>query len=474
MTGILMEGLLMEAGILIFGLNRVGMFLGGMLAVFSALIHKALNLLILYGWDLARLLDNLVRFAARQLNAEAVDGIKILLLLCVIYVAAGFIASLIGLATARRAEELRKSRNEDHIEEVPRNTLFAYSDPGRYSVSALFIHLLAIILFLLALIRLGTWWSMMLPLPYLVFCYLRYKRSLRQLLRPRLWIQLVLITFLAALFLRGIQTGNVFDSEGIKAGLMMNVRALLILTGFSAISVEMKNPVIRAILYQRGFASLYRSLSLAFAVLPGIMEEVGEGNRRWFRLKEIIITQLLKADQLFEYFKNLDRIRPSVTIITGARGEGKTSLLQERVDELKRAGKILAGFVAVGVHDATGQRTGYRIRQLMSGEEVDFCSIDGNPDWDAVGRFRINPRGLAMGMEWLSAEAVSESDMIVIDELGPLELSGRGWAPAIERILIESPKPMIWTVRRSLLTKISHKWNIGQIEVIDSAQEGEQ
>jgi nucleoside-triphosphatase THEP1 len=64
--------------------------------------------------------------------------------------------------------------------------------------------------------------------------------------------------------------------------------------------------------------------------------------------------------------------------------------------------------------------------------------------------------------------------MIVIDELGPLELSGRGWAPAIERILIESPKPMIWTVRRSLLTKISHKWNIGQIEVIDSAQEGEQ
>ncbi|MFO7616852.1 MAG: nucleoside-triphosphatase [Bacteroidales bacterium] len=474
MTGILMEGLLMEAGILIFGLNRFGLAVGGMLAVFSALIHKALNLLILYGWDLARLLDNLVRFAAKQMRAESIDGLRVLLLLGGVYLMAGLAASLLGVAAARRAQASGGAREGQKVSEAPGNTLFAYSDPGAYSVWVLIFHFLAIIALLVTLIRVDTWWSMLLPLPYLVFCYVRYKRSLRQLLRPRLWIQLVLITFLAALFLSGMQSGKLFDPEGVRAGVMMNVRALLILTGFSAISTEMKNPVIRAILYRRGFAPLYRSLSLAFAVLPGIMEEMGEGNRRPRRLRELLVAQLLRADQLFEHFRNLDRIRPGVTIITGDRGEGKTTLLLAKIDELKRAGALLAGFVAVGIQEPGGIRTGYRIRQVMNGEEVEFCTIGGEPDWERVGRFRINPLGLAKGMEWLAPEAVRSADVVVIDELGPLELSGRGWARVIERILKEDQKPMIWTVRRQLLKKMCHKWNVGRIEVIDPAQARDQ
>jgi len=63
MTGIFLEGLLMELAIIILGVNAAGMLIGGMLAVFSALLHKAVNLLIIYGWDLARLLDNLVNYA---------------------------------------------------------------------------------------------------------------------------------------------------------------------------------------------------------------------------------------------------------------------------------------------------------------------------------------------------------------------------------------------------------------------------
>jgi len=67
----------------------------------------------------------------------------------------------------------------------------------------------------------------------------------------------------------------------------------------------------------------------------------------------------------------------------------------------------------------------------------------------------------------MSPDNIHEADWLVIDELGPLELAGKGWAPLIERILREDPKPMIWTVRRQLAAKIAHKWNIGEVTIID-------
>ena len=61
---------------------------------------------------------------------------------------------------------------------------------------------------------------------------------------------------------------------------------------------------------------------------------------------------------------------------------------------------------------------------------------------------------------------VTGSDILVIDELGPLEMSGKGWSDLIGKILQEYPRPMIWTVRRSLAEKMAVRWNVGKVDII--------
>ena len=58
--------------------------------------------------------------------------------------------------------------------------------------------------------------------------------------------------------------------------------------------------------------------------------------------------------------------------------------------------------------------------------------------------------------------------MILIDEVGHLELKGKGWSNAIENITrINNTIPQLWIVRKSLVQKISRRWNIGNAYIFD-------
>jgi len=477
MTGILLEALLMEGFIRLAGINLTGMILGGMAGVFSALVHKVINLLILYGWNLASLFDNLVRFASKQIGFEDVGAARLLLLLSLVYLIAGALAAITGWKIAAGISPGIPSQAAP-LKGSPLSRLFQYSDPRKYSVLLLFLHLTALTLILLAMNRFDVITWLPLALIYLAFTLYRYRGGLRQFMRPRLWIQLLLITMLAAIFLQGVGSGTLFSWEGVKAGLIMNLRAMLLLTGFSAIGTEMRNPVVKAILYRRGFASLYQSLGLAFSILPQLLAEIGTPRKGSIRSGDLIRKALTRADSVYRQILEIDRSLPPVFLVVGHREEGKTRFLKEVVESLEsgagspESGDVgerfkLGGFCAEGVHNDAGERTGYRIRECGGREAVEFCRAGEADGSERIGKFNINPSGLEAGHTWLYPERVRGAGVVIIDEMGPLELSGRGWAPAIERLLSECPKPMIWTVRRSLAEKMARKWTVGNVMVWD-------
>lgn len=473
MTGILLEGLLMELGLFILGVNLAGMILGGMLAVLSALVHKAVNLLILYGANFADLLNRLVLFAAKQLRVESVDGVDVLIILAFIYLAAGALAAITGWRIARPAVAGEPGTEGWTRDPEGLNRLFGWSERQSYSVFLLAGHIIILVLLLTGMNRYPMpFWA--LPVAtYLVFCLFRYKRAIRQLLRPRFWIQMILITFLSTLLLQSVATHHWFDQSGFQAGIMMNLRAFLVITAFTAISTELKNPLVKAIVFRQGLASLYKSVSLAFSVLPGILTLAGNAGKPGIAFRSVIRAYLLRAEDIFEQFKNLEASLPEIHLVVGDREEGKTSFLLQMVGELQEKGKRVSGFVAVGIHDRDGKRSGFNIRNVETGEEAGFCSEDGDEHWEKIGRFRINPAGLAAGYAWMTPERVGASDILVIDELGPLEMAGKGWSSLIEKILRDYPRPMIWTARRSLAGKIAVRWNVGKVTVIDIAVQEE-
>lgn len=99
---------------------------------------------------------------------------------------------------------------------------------------------------------------------------------------------------------------------------------------------------------------------------------------------------------------------------------------------------------------SAGATIGYRVRDLATGEEKPLCSLA--PPGIPFRRFFFSPDGLAFANAAL-ARAAQEADVIVADEVGPLELSGGGLGPGLLAAL-QSRAFLVLTVRPSLVDDV--------------------
>ncbi len=57
-------------------------------------------------------------------------------------------------------------------------------------------------------------------------------------------------------------------------------------------------------------------------------------------------------------------------------------------------------------------------------------------------------------------------DLLVIDEIGYLELKGKGWFSSIEKAMQNQDLDMIWVVRKRILEEVMKQWQHANFEVI--------
>jgi len=100
---------------------------------------------------------------------------------------------------------------------------------------------------------------------------IRYKRALRQVMKPKFWIWFVLITMLTSLLFSNFQESQDGLNEGLKIGLMMNLRAILLIVSLTTIGTELYNPKIRKWLQNGRFRQLTLAIELSLESLPNVM-----------------------------------------------------------------------------------------------------------------------------------------------------------------------------------------------------------
>ena len=131
-----------------------------------------------------------------------------------------------------------------------------------------------------------------------------------------------------------------------------------------------------------------------------------------------------------------------VLAVTGRPGVGKTTLVLSIAERAAALGCRVGGVVTPEVRAAGGQRWGFKVRDLMTGSEHVLASIDSLGP--RVGRYRLD-----LGAEGFLVDAInaarSSSDLIVIDEIGPMELSLRGFRDLIRDLLDSPPRPIAVT-----------------------------
>ena len=125
--------------------------------------------------------------------------------------------------------------------------------------------------------------------------------------------------------------------------------------------------------------------------------------------------------------------------ITGPPGSGKSTLARKVIDLLgRRAGGVLAREVRRG-----RERTGFLLEDILTGEEGTLASVDG--DGPRIGKYRVCLRDLEEVGAGAVVRAVREAEVVVIDEVGPMELLSEPFAGAVEAAL-DSDRAMLVVV----------------------------
>jgi len=478
MIGIFTEAILIELFILMLGKNLIGYMIGGAFAVLATLIQKLVSLLILYGFDFIKILSDLYLFAVKQIDLEHLSPTFLIILIVFIYIITGIVGAVAGYTTGLKY--LKTKSFSDHQHEVVLSTKNQLSENPinqRYFLIFLLINLFSIgaILFLMNTPHFIA--AIVSSVTYMGFCILKYRNSLQRLKKISFWVSFMIITFAAAFLWNGFSHGAFFSMDGLIIGLKMNARAIIIVIGFASLSVELKNPVIKSLLYHRGFASLYQSLSLAFSALPFFLSNLSKSENKKKSISGISFHGLLgQAEALLNIFEKEHLLRPQVVIITGEIHQGKTTFTQKIVSDLHAQNIRIAGFFSVGINE-NGMRTGFNLVDIESSRQIELCSDKKNEKLIKFGRYYFNSDAISLGNEILNLDNLSDKQLIVIDEVGHLELNGQGWSNAIENITGNITVPQLWIVRKSLVQKCSRRWNIGNAFIFDitesSIQEAE-
>lgn len=132
-----------------------------------------------------------------------------------------------------------------------------------------------------------------------------------------------------------------------------------------------------------------------------------------------------------------------IFFVTGPPGIGKTTVLVKAAETLEKKGYKLGGMLTREVRE-NGMRMGFEIIDYETKKRGWLAHVH-QPSGPQIGKYRVN----LMDLESIGASAiqnaVTRAEIIVIDEVGPMELHSAAFKEAVNKAL-ESGKLIIGVI----------------------------
>jgi nucleoside-triphosphatase len=142
----------------------------------------------------------------------------------------------------------------------------------------------------------------------------------------------------------------------------------------------------------------------------------------------------------------------TLTVVSAERGRGKTTWVCVYADAAVRAGRTVGGIAAPAM-GAGGRRVGYDLLDLRTGRRRPLArTVRSAAEVPTIGEYRFDDAAWAEGEAAVRDAVEAGLNIIVIDEVGPLEMQGRGWAAALTQALAacSAEQELVVVVRTAL------------------------
>lgn len=154
-------------------------------------------------------------------------------------------------------------------------------------------------------------------------------------------------------------------------------------------------------------------------------------------------------------------------IVVGKPGSGKTSWCREYIDWVGRYGLSVGGVLSPEILKH-GRRVGFSAIDLLTSEETPFARLSRHEacnGGERAGDYTISRDGILFACGAIKRAIDSKCDLVVIDEVGILELRGKGLMPAVE-LALASAVNVLLVVRSSLKEALQRRFPKCEFTVI--------
>ncbi len=457
MVGILTEAFALELFVRISKGARIGLLLGGMITACLPFIQSIVSLIITYGFNIAVLYIEAYKIAAKNVGIHSLDAYDVIGIFLTVNALFGLGAVLLGIAVGKNAVK-------DTLDPAPESNekYSAWTSEGTqlFSVTVLILTIIIIPLILYAISALSLVWSFALVALYIISMMVFYPKAWKRFSKPKLWIELIVITIFAGLLLgemSGGSSGGMWG--GISIGLQMSVRAAFMVVAFTIIGIELRNPIIIDWIMKKGFGQIGTAMEMAFDALPTMVASLGN-QRMLLRHPVISLSRMLSVANHRLKELNHDGISTvRIYFLTGNRGSGKTKLLLRLVEEFKNRNIPVSGILSLAVI-IDSVRIGYDVADIQTGKTVPLCRTDVEREGSRIGNFTFLHEGLEFGNRVLEKSNIIDASFVIVDEVGPLELKEEGWTISLNRLMAEKISHLLIVVRESLIERVKERWKI--------------
>jgi len=147
-----------------------------------------------------------------------------------------------------------------------------------------------------------------------------------------------------------------------------------------------------------------------------------------------------------------------IFILKGATGSGKTTFLVNYCKQ-KNAGGVLSPVITDKRHFLNIET---KETKLMEAQENETEILN-------VGRYKFSAKVFEWANQILTDCVNKNYETIIIDEIGPLELQGKGFAETLKSILshTEMKSDLLLVIRENLVNDVLNYFGIKKEDVVD-------